>query len=935
MLQFDWADHDDSNFDRRVARMRTRIAISEKEMKHIAQAFPYSTMPVVFVEQGMMPTSKGKKKKCIIFITVAGCSLLRPHSSGHGYKTSDFISPYSLVEIGYADAKRRNLVTKSGSLYFISDHADEVVAWMIAARAWLLQDLGETTAVQLTSFPSPLPTAPADSLGPKANLAQFRYLALCQLHDTAADAAIVNLLVNLSPRTLRLFLDDRIEPPYMIRCLALPLVHISKFTTLHFRNFCPNAACRLAHYLMKKSGSVRALVFEGYSHFVPAQLRLDKLPQPSAPVTVGLVRCPLTESLFEDFMLHLSKFTGKYQRLVFVGLALSVANSKSLLVSLKTAQCFDAIEVMQIDAIDSKGLSLDRVERVVRKVLKYCRFLVRFSLSDWSSPLRIQFQWFQRSNYLAELVLVGQDLTQLSPAAAIPPNVRVLDLTRCAFEPKSLAVLVGLVADVGHPMSLVLADIKMSDAAWRAFFEEAGGIPRAKCITELNWSGNPIETAHVKPFVELFLTPNPIRFLAVDRVFSTMQFQDLKNIINALPRDRVFGFSIGGASPLLLACIPDLLALMAEFPRLAVLHLNGQKIAESDIMSIIHFLKMHRSICEISIDDTRISDAASFLTLYRSLLEVQGRIVGRPFTDLAGHFANQGEHQDGEFLALANQLATTLPESTVYIRSGFFTLYHDWKPELYVEFQESYPDCSQSLEYSEDFGTTHVATNRLLSLCNLHPVTARIPELSQVQRLSLIDPHLPPRFSADEADDVGPDLPDGSIAAAGLSGGRSISAEARSFSNARLRRLSRAIGEGIKLRLITDTTKLNEDDDDASRGTEAVTWYKAIFEAVDTLRKHADKLSDFDVEGLIAPPVKRSFVPPTSTIGGAETVVIPPDKAAARRKVEIRVPKMQTIYIAAVVPPEVEIALNNEVVVIPERPAVAVVEETPETADDI
>jgi hypothetical protein len=288
------------------------------ELKNLPPAFSHRLIPILFAEKGNMPSSKGKGKPCYLVVNLAGIYFFRPQATAI-YKLSQFLSTYSVSRITWEDPKKRTLSSRSLSTYFSCHHADEAVAWIIAARRVMFLGIIDPTPVALDNFPAPPVVPSADFLVSPRDLPQIRYVCLSERYDARPLESFIELFRGLDPeRNKTLVLDESCGGPENLKCLVLPIIQLGQFTTIHFKGFAPYSVCRLIHYFLKHSNTIRTVILETYSFLLPCQLRLGKIRlAPPGPLSVIFMMCPLPGDIFAELMTELAAFEGEYQRFTF------------------------------------------------------------------------------------------------------------------------------------------------------------------------------------------------------------------------------------------------------------------------------------------------------------------------------------------------------------------------------------------------------------------------------------------------------------------------------------------------------------------------------------------------------------------------------------------------------------------------------------------
>jgi hypothetical protein len=589
---------------------RPKVFLRESDLSHLPPCFRHPLTPVLYAESGSMPSSRGKRKKCTIVVNITGLSLLRSGSRNHGAKVATFISTFDITEIVWIDARRREVIGSRGSSWFQADHPDDAIAFLVASRSSLFLKSTDSAPIQLSSFPSPLPTLPL--IATSKNLPQLLYISLCLRDGSLPHHSFVNFFA--SKETNFLSLDQTLEAPVDIRCLKIPMIRIGPITQVHFAGFAPFAVCRLLHFLLKSVPTVRVVVIENYESLVPAQLRLGKTI--TSTLSVALRRCSLRDSVLGGLLEQLGRFPGEFQRLSFLQIPFSVQNMK-LLQQLLGTKCCRSLEILDLDDPDC---SVDRLDTGP------CRFLQRLSFSGWS-PQLISFSHCPAT----ELVLNRIDMTEALPI--LPLKLRLLDVSRSTFTSASLHDLLRTISLCRTPVTMIVADIAMPEHHWRTFYDGLSQLPPCASLHELDWSGNRLFGAVIPQFLEYFFSGGNLKFLSVGRIFRPVTAVDLESLLRGLPKFGLLGISIGGSPECnFSANFGRLMQALATMPEVPVLHVNCQRMSDADAQLFLSFLGGHKGIQEVSCDQSSMMRIVQF---YRSLDGLGIPAVGHPVYDIS------------------------------------------------------------------------------------------------------------------------------------------------------------------------------------------------------------------------------------------------------------------------------------------------------------
>jgi hypothetical protein len=637
-----------------------RIYLKDSDLKNIPASFLHPRLPLLFAESGLIPTSKGKKKKCFIAVHYAGIGFFRPKALGHS-KSAAFFSTFAISEINWLDAKRREIVARNGSKFFVCDHADEAITFLLSSRALLFSGSVDATPIQLRGFPSALQAKQLGFAG-QDGLSQLRYLTWCYRYDAPVADDLLQWLKKLGPGMGRtLFLDESIcKNPGNIKCLVRPICQVRHFTSVHLRSIAPYAACRMVHYLIKSNPGIHSVVFEGYSRLIPAQLRMEKLSAERA-ISFVFLKCPLSEGDFIRLIEELAKFEGEYQRLTIDGISLTAEMLKQLFRELNNARTFRSLEVLELDRIDSHAIPPERVVKRVGGLMRHSRFLNRISLAQWAVPMSFQLPIFMTTNVLAELVLTKHDMSHTFSPCEIPPNVRVINLSQCHFTMASLREFLEVVSRAHTPLTLTLQDIVMPDAHWHTLFGLLPSFPRLASVQELDWSGNRLPVADIPAFVNYFFSSNNIKFLGLDRIFRTGSSQDLAHLLELIPKNSLWGLSVRGSTEANFSGSFRHLLAAVDMADLSILHVDGQKMTDADAPFMLAYAERNKKLVELSCDDTNLSSDRLFLEFYEKLARLGVRALGRPFIDMQRLFAPDSSIVDGVRAAFRGHPPAALP----------------------------------------------------------------------------------------------------------------------------------------------------------------------------------------------------------------------------------------------------------------------------------
>ena len=620
------------------------LYMKANEIGSIPEFYRHPKLPLLFAEVGHVLNRKGKPKKAIITVSVAGLFIFKTKMSDKRYKVEKEISTYTIAGLKRVDAKRREVLGKDRSSYvFICDHADEACSCLILARQALWLGLNERDSMKLEGLSVNVP--PESAVANEQNITLLRYLTLCIQMKANPHDGIINLFTRMNVQENRkLVVDDIDGGPENIMTFVLPIVQFGKFDTIHFIGFAPYSVCRIAHFLLKKSKTITTIIFDSYQTLVPAQLRMKTVNKlrPAVALSFLFKRCSLAEPIMLRLVEELGSFEGAYQRLSFHTTQLTPQVGKELFKRARTDKCFSTLEVFGLDEVAST-IPYEKIEKRVMGMMKHCRFLTSVSLSGWSSPLNMQLRAFVNTNFLQEIILRKQDMSQVFTSLPLPPCVHLLDLSECRFTHASLSSLLEKLAPRKSPLSLILANLTMPEDHWRILFDSFSTLPQIECLTELDWSGNYMPPGHIQQFGKYFFEKNKLRFLTIDCVFKSMSINDMQLLLSNLRNSSIWGLSIGGSVECNFAHnFRQLLEVLNGLHEVHILHLNGQKMTDSDAKLLLDFLNNKPCISEVSCDDSDLSGETKFYEFYENLLRVESiRAIGRPFMDIQRLFGRK------------------------------------------------------------------------------------------------------------------------------------------------------------------------------------------------------------------------------------------------------------------------------------------------------
>lgn len=671
------------------------IHVKESVLKALPNIF-HPLTPPLFVESGQMPChDKNKSKACIIYINLCGVYFIRPISFSKKYKLSQFISTYDISEIDYQDRLQCDIITKTKSLFIHCEHCEEAVSCILSARRLLFKDMKESNKIQVIGFPSP-PVSPNLQLPPDISIVSLRYIAMCSKRNFLPEGRILDVLNKYNPAThVTLTLDESCIAPPNIKNLLYPIFTFKHIQILRFKNFSPYFVCRFIHHLIKHAFKVDSIIIEGYSHIVPDQLRMEKT-RAFRPLCLVFKNCNFSDETNEKLFEQLGKFPGEIGRISFINCSISASGCKSLFDTITSTRSFKELEMLEINN-NSNSFYDEQVIEGVKAVLKHCRCILKLSVANWTQPIHFGINNFQNYLLLSEINLSGQDMTQPLPDDfKMLRMVHCLNLSRCNFTFNSLQSLFKVLSTSRAPLAVRLADLKIPDAHWKNFYSSLSTFPKLNCLCELDWSGNSIYSQDIGNFANYFFSGNRLRYLQIDRIFSSQQAEDLYNLLNCLSGKQIVGISIGGSPELNFGGnLRSLLKAVELLMNLHILRLDGQKIADMDTSALLDYLKTQRTLNDVSFDDTCINDQQRFFEFYKDVCSLNIDAVGRPFRDMNRLFGSDlsnvinPSHYD-EFQSQIRLKSDLIPDSC---RQFYFCKFMSaqFDPKIYLWFGECYP----------------------------------------------------------------------------------------------------------------------------------------------------------------------------------------------------------------------------------------------------
>ena len=618
--------------------MDRNVHIKESVIKQIRQSFLSNMLTVLFAENGFMLSSKKKPKTCIIVVNYAGIYFYRSKGIRHLPELKAEFSIYDISQITYVDQKTREIKSHAHSVTYTSDHVDDSIMQIVFSRSLLLKKYSpDYKEIKLEKFPRPLDFI-FDKQEENMNLTVLRYVCLSVRSHIEPSPDIIKLYKRIkSSPNQTLTYDETLDIPCDIHSIADPITIVRNITTICFKGFVPYGVCRLAHYILKHSNSIRTLIFDGYHSLLPLQLELEKLKGIDTPLSFVFNNLSINNSQLQYLIEELNKYPGEFQRISFNRMTISGYLLQVLFDNINNSRSMRTIEFFEMNQIEIKSSSAnDKFINEVQTLLKHCRFLNYVSFSNWPEPIPISLQIFLQHNILSDLALCKQDMTQPLPRDfRFPPHIHHLDFSNCSFTYQSLSSLFSIISHHETPLSLYLSNIVLQESHWRSFFDSLTTFSAMKCLYELDWSGNIIDYQCFQHFSKYFVEETSLRYLLIDRIFGSSQIDDLKSLITTFPKNKIWGLSVGGDCQknfsgnfkLFLESIEELMPLY-------FLNINGQQMSEEDADILISFLKRNPQVVDISCDNSQISCEHNFFIFYEDLFKTNIKSIGRPTNDV-------------------------------------------------------------------------------------------------------------------------------------------------------------------------------------------------------------------------------------------------------------------------------------------------------------
>ncbi|KAH0793948.1 hypothetical protein GPJ56_002160 [Histomonas meleagridis] len=732
-----------------------KIFIKKSILSQLPSSFGHGTVPVLFAENGSMQNSKGKSTSCIIVVNMAGIYFFKSKTFSHHLQLKHFISVFTIDEIQYIDPKRRDISYLNEKFFFSCDHANEAVAQILASKAYLLDIDVTQNPIKLTTFPYKIDKF--NSKVPKESLSALRYVCLCLQYSVTPDESIIALFKQVNPKhNTTIQLGSQCSPPPILKCIFTPIIQIEGITSIHFKGFSPYSVCRIAHFMLKKSTSIRTIIFEDYDFFIPQQLRLNSLPS-NYSITFIFTHCSIPVTIVTTLINELNKFKGDYQRISFNSIQFTQDSLNLLFESLLFHRCYRTIEMLELDNIDSKDLYNDNIIQNIISIFKHCRFLQDISLSNWTNPLSIGFDLFSGCSTLTNIVLAKQNLTRpFSETFKFPPQIYLLDFTECSFTYLSIQSLFKNLSTFHSPLCLILSQISLPEAHWSSFFDSLKTLPSITCLKELDWSGNRIPLNSTEIFCKYFLETSPIRYLSISYMYNSTKFKELETLFSYIPKNKLWGISLCGNTENNFSNNFKLLIQVLSKLQLTILNINGQKMTDNDSDVLLTYLQKNSSICELSCDDSLISNYDKFFQFYNELIQLKFAAIGKPYIDLkrlSNNEKNRNKVSPSKLENFCTTMRTRQNSTPQTLRSYYLckinTSNNDMDLDELFQFIQSYPQSLLSYDSYDEYSLSPIINNNNSSMKTLLSRNNEFNDLTlgEIQLKRLVPPYLQPKYT--------------------------------------------------------------------------------------------------------------------------------------------------------------------------------------------
>jgi hypothetical protein len=525
---------------------------------------------------------------------------------------------------------------------------------------------------------------------------------------------------------------------------------MDRIQVVHFKAFAPYGCCRAAHEILKGSPSIRTIIFENYSFFIPAQFKMEALTKVKQPVSILFFQCQLPPGIATAVIAELCKFPGEFQRLNFGGFQLNSSACKEIFSAIENARSFRTVEMIGFDDVNAKSVSPRTIVAAIGSILTRCRFLQNVSFGNWSPPLNLQPSLFANSNVLHEVHLNKQDMSQTVVDFTMPRHLHLIEFSQCNFTSASFARLFEVLSRATTPLVLILADLQIPNPHWRVIFSSLNGYPILRCLRELDWSGNQIPTQSIDQFVNYFFQSNPIRFLSLDRLYRRNTNTDMSLLFNKLPQGQLWGISVCGNKEWNFSgSMQDLLETISSLRDLRILHLDGQRFTDSDVEPLLDFLRGHQNrLVEFSCDGSALSTPERFYSFYQEIDRLNLFAVGRPHNDLVRLFQRPQPVMPQQFETFRSLIQKRNVATSQSIRAFYMCRQNpggNFEPEEIYAFSNTYPRYATIDRQDIWFLYPKSSGAEIPSLCTLI-VPGPFEGLAKTHVQLLMDPMALPRF---------------------------------------------------------------------------------------------------------------------------------------------------------------------------------------------
>ena len=590
--------------------------------------------PIVYAENAFMPAQKSKQKKCFVVITNAGVYFVRS-KLGHAPKVASYISIFAITELEKIDETKRIIRTKNVPMFFIADHADAAVVEILKARATLFQDFTDPHPISVKGYTQ----LPKFQINEKIqSITLLRYFCLAIRSKCNVNTATLDFLKDVDQFSCRsLVFPPVFLLPQSLKVLFIPLGMMRSIAEVGFDNLTPQFVCRVAHSILKKTNNIRHIKFINYtadSHeIVPEQLRLNKIRE--LTYSFSFINCHFPIEIWKRFLEQFTLLKGNVIRLAINDCKLTPEEFELIISYFPKCRCFRTIERLEIDGIKFEGTWRPETAHNVYKVLRNCRFLALYSISNWVTPTTFSIADFFNAPMLNEISLKGQDMSQQTLNFTIPPSVRTLDLTGAHFTYQSLRSFLTSLSLSTKRLTLSLADIILPEGHWETLYDTLSDIPRSRCIYELDLSGHPMPAQYARPIGEFWLKTNPVSYLILNRIFTSNSISSLADVLASADKRRIWGLSLQGSSAKTIGTsIPKFLQIIDDIPDLASLDLTDQLIGSDGMKKLISFLKK-KNIKQIMVDGSTLDSMENLWFCYQAILNTKKiEAISRPISDL-------------------------------------------------------------------------------------------------------------------------------------------------------------------------------------------------------------------------------------------------------------------------------------------------------------